>query len=73
MKALRKIETVYKQRILVELPSSFKSRRVEVLVFPIEDERGKLGSSERFMQFVKDNTLKLPASYRFDREELHER
>lgn len=73
MKALRKIKTVHKHKVLVELPASFKGKRVEVLVFPIEDEREKLGSSEQFMQFIKDNALKLPASYRFNREELHER
>lgn len=73
MKALREIKTVHKQRVLVELPASFTSRRVGVLVFPIADDRGKLDSSERFMRFVKDNTFKLPVSYRFNREELHER
>lgn len=38
MEALRKIQLVDSQRICIEVPHSFLNKRVEVILFPVDEE-----------------------------------
>ena len=73
MQVVREIKTVRNKRVSVDVPASFKNKRVEILIFPVEEESSKSITFEHFIRFVKANTVRLPVSYRFDRDELHER
>jgi hypothetical protein len=58
MQALRQIVSVKDNLLHVVLPTDFKADKVEVIVFPIEEQiiRGKLKNSERFSGAISKET-----------------
>ena len=58
---------------IIKIPpefTEFSNRELEVVVLMKDDTQKR---KEQFWASVKKHKLSLPADYRFDREELHER
>jgi len=58
MQALRQIVNVTDNFLHVALPTNFNAKKVEIIVFPIEEkkERKKLKNSERFFGAISKET-----------------
>jgi len=57
MQALRQIVNVHNNFFQVALPPEFKTNRVEIIVFPVEEKvERKLKNSERFCRAISKGT-----------------
>ena len=58
MQVLRQIVNVQNNLLSVVLPANFKTDRVEIIVFPVEDQnkQNKLKNSERFSGVISKET-----------------
>ncbi|MDD5598629.1 MAG: hypothetical protein PHV82_11845 [Victivallaceae bacterium] len=73
MQAIREIKTVHSKKLSINIPDFLRDKQVEILIFPFEEENRKQESFDEFVNFVSSNKFHLPAGYKFDRNELHER
>ena len=75
MQAIREIKTVNTDTILLSVPKSFRNKRIEILMFPVEKhvrekaDTGKLNFSKMIDKLSWDMGKRLYAS----REELYVR
>ncbi len=78
MQIIKKIRNNRASRITLSVPVSLRNRAIEVVFRPVKEERTLVAKSTSrsmasFMRFAKSHRAKLPAGYKFNREELHER
>ncbi len=67
------LEATYKDGVLVpdrSLGPEKEGKRFKLILMEQEELSLK---KERFFRYVRSNTFKLPADYRFDRDEIYER
>jgi len=67
------LEATYKDGVLVpdrSLGAEKEGKRFKLILMEQEELSVK---KERFFRYFKSNTFKLPADYRFDRDEIYER
>jgi hypothetical protein len=72
MEFIREIRTVEKNTITIQLPDSYKHKEVEVLVFPFGESVKKKSFKPRSFESLKDISIDT-RSFKFNREELHDR
>ncbi len=74
MQAIREIKQVESNKVTINLPDAFMAKRVEVIVLLL-DEDSTIKNEDRktsFLKFKEKYHFKLPADYRFDREEVYD-
>ncbi len=72
MEFIREIKKIEDNTITIELPENYKNREVEILVLTF-DETGKNESAKRRpFESLKEISLDT-RTFKFNREELHER
>jgi hypothetical protein len=73
MKALREIVTPKDGAIKISLPAELSNRRVEVIIFPYDAPARTSSRNKRLKEIFDESHGSLPAGYRFNRDEAHER
>jgi hypothetical protein len=72
MEFIREIRTVEENTITIQLPDSYKHKEVEVLVLPFGESGREESFKPRSFESLKDISIDT-RSFKFNREELHER
>ena len=74
MDVIREIKTIKNKELIINLPDDFLNKEVEIIIAPLL-EKSKIEKDKRtsFFKFVEENQFKLPADYKFVREELYDR
>ncbi|MGD2086773.1 MAG: hypothetical protein PVH61_11370 [Candidatus Aminicenantes bacterium] len=70
MEALREIREIDSDKLVIEIPESFRKRKVEIIVLPIDEIRAT--QSGRFPHFLK-NPIKIENFQMPSREERNAR
>jgi len=73
MQALREIVTPKDGSINITLPAELSNRTVEVIIFPYGTPARKSSRVKRLKKIFDESHGALPAGYRFNRDEAHER
>lgn len=73
MKAVRKIITPQSEDLIIKIPSEFKNKKIEVIIFPFQEENNHRMRRDRLLKIYQGSKGILPEGYRFDREEAHAR
>ncbi len=72
MEFIREIRQVEDSTITIQLPDNYKYKEVEVLVLPFEEHGKDKPLRTRSFESLKEISLDT-RSYKFNRDELHER
>jgi len=72
MEFIREIKKIEDNTITIELPENYKNKEVEILILPFEDSEKKDSSKRRPFESLKEISLDT-RTFKFNREELHER
>lgn len=72
MEFIREIKKIEDNTITIELPENYKNKEVEILVLPFEDTGKKESAKRRPFDSLKEISLDT-RTFKFNREELHER
>jgi hypothetical protein len=72
MEFIREIKKIEENTITIELPENYKNREVEILVLPFEDSEKNKFSKRRPFESLKKISIDT-RTFKFNREELHER
>lgn len=73
MKAVRKIITPQSEDLIIKIPSEFKNKKIEVIIFPFQEENNHQMRRDRLLKIYQESKGILPEGYKFDREEAHAR
>ncbi|OGV48880.1 MAG: hypothetical protein A2017_00340 [Lentisphaerae bacterium GWF2_44_16] len=76
MQATREIKIANSKTISLTVPESFRNKRIEIIMFPCEEKKTSTAKGKNVKAFfasVDKNTFKLPARYKFNRNEINER
>lgn len=72
MDFIREIKKIEDNTITIELPENYKNREVEILILPFKDSEKNESSKRRPFESLKEISLDT-RTFKFNREELHER
>ena len=72
MEFIREIKKIEDNTITIELPENYKYKEVEILILPFEDSEKSESSKRRPFESLKEISLDT-RTFKFNREELHER
>ena len=72
MEFIREIKKIEDNTITIELPENYKYKEVEILILPFEDSEKSESSERRPFESLKEISLDT-RTFKFNREELHER
>jgi len=73
MKAIREIITPQSEDLIIKIPSEFKNKKIEVIIFPFYEENNHQMRRERLLKIYQESKGILPEGYKFNREEAHAR
>lgn len=73
MKAVREIITPQSEDLIIKIPSEFKNKKIEVIIFPFYEENNHQMRRERLLKIYQESKGILPEGYKFNREEAHAR
>ncbi len=73
MKAVREIITPQSDDLIIKIPSEFKNKKIEVIIFPFYEENNHQMRRERLLKIYQESKGILPEGYKFNREEAHAR
>jgi hypothetical protein len=73
MKAVREIITPQSEDLTIKIPSEFKNKKIEVIIFPFYEENNHQMRRERLLKIYQESKGILPEGYKFNREEAHAR
>jgi len=73
MKAVREIITPQSEDLIIKIPSEFKNKKIEVIIFPLYEENNHQMRRERLLKIYQESNGILPDGYKFNREEAHAR
>ena len=71
MQAMKRIVKSDTAEITIKIPEEFKGKEIEIIILPFEST--KVSKKERLKGLFSVSKGVLPADYKFDREEAHER
>ena len=71
--AFKEIITTTSKNLNLKLPDEFVNKTIEVIILPYEEERDQIEKRNRLLIIFNESRGILPAGYKFDREESHER
>jgi hypothetical protein len=72
MEFIREIKKIEDNTITIELSENYKNKEVEILVLPFEDSEKSKFSKRRPFESLKEISIDT-RTFKFNREELHER
>ncbi len=73
MKAVREIITPQSDDLIIKIPSEFKNKKIEVIIFPFYEENNHQMRRERLLKIYQESKGILPEGYKFNRKEAHAR
>ena len=76
MQAIKRIVKSNTAEITIKIPEEFKDKEIEIIILPFERTEkiySKVSKKERLKGLFSVSKGVLPADYKFDREEAHER
>ena len=76
MQAMKRIVKSDTAEITIKIPEEFKGKEIEIIILPFESTKNistKVSKKERLKRLFSVSKGELPADYKFDREEAHER
>lgn len=74
MKAIKEIITTTSSELVLNLPEELVNKTVEIIILPFDEEKDKTGGKKnRLLKIFNESGGVLPADYKFNREESHER
>jgi hypothetical protein len=72
MEFIREIKKIEDNTITIELPENYKNKEVEILVLPFENTEKNESAKRRPFESLKEISIDT-RTFKFNREELHER
>ena len=76
MQVMKRIVKSDTTEITIKIPEEFKGKEIEIIILPFESTKNistKVSKKERLKGLLSVSKGVLPADYKFDREEAHER
>jgi len=76
MQAMKRIVKSDTTAITIKIPEELKGKEIEIIILPFEstkDISSTFSKKERLKGLFSASKGELPADYKFDREEAHER
>ena len=76
MHAIKRIVKSDTTEITIKIPEEFKGKEIEIVILPYESTENiysKVSKKERLKRLFFSSKGVLPADYKFNREEAHER